>query len=210
LQPIAEYLGIQLTPGMVIDLSSAKYGADSKIAFANQYGEHAITKNFMLRTLFPEARMVEAQGNDATGWEVSRLIEVAPNGWLETGKIDDKASYDDKKDLRGPINVAVALERKYGKKGQRVVVVGNGNFLANTFIGNGGNNDLGINMVNWLAGDDSLITIQPKPLKDVNVMIPNDAWGRLVAMVVFFGFRLALPIALLVAGVVIWWKRRKA
>ncbi|MES2554258.1 MAG: GldG family protein [Pseudomonadota bacterium] len=210
LQPIAEYLGIQLTPGMVIDLSSAKYGADSKIAFANQYGEHAITKNFMLRTLFPEARMVEAQGNDATGWEVSRLIEVAPNGWLETGKIDDKVSYDEKKDLRGPINVAVALERKYGKKGQRVVVVGNGNFLANTFIGNGGNNDLGINMVNWLAGDDSLITIQPKPLKDVNVMIPNDAWGRLVAMVVFFGFRLALPIGLLVAGVVIWWKRRKA
>ena len=106
--------------------------------------------------------------------------------------------------------MAVALERKYGKKGQRVVVVGNGNFLANTFIGNGGNNDLGINMVNWLAGDDSLITIQPKPLKDVNVMIPNDAWGRLVAMVVFFGFRLALPIGLLVAGVVIWWKRRKA
>lgn len=210
LQPIAEYLSLQITPGMVIDLSSAKYGADSKIAFANQYGEHAITKNFMLRTLFPEARMVEAQGNDANGWEVSRLIEVAPNGWLETGPIDAKVSYDEKKDLRGPINIAVALERKYGKKGQRVVVVGNGNFLSNTFIGNGGNNDLGINIVNWLAGDDSLITIQPKPLKDVNVMIPNDAWGRLVAMAVFFGFRLALPIALLVAGVVIWWKRRKA
>lgn len=210
LQPIAEYLGLQITPGMVIDLSSAKYGADSKIAFANQYGEHAITKNFMLRTLFPEARMVEAQGNDANGWEVSRLIEVAPNGWLETGPIDAKVSYDEKKDLRGPINIAVALERKYGKKGQRVVVVGNGNFLSNTFIGNGGNNDLGINIVNWLAGDDSLITIQPKPLKDVNVMIPNDTWSRLVAMAVFFGFRLALPIGLLIAGVVIWWKRRKA
>ena len=151
--------------------------------------------------------MVEAQGNDATGWEVSRLIEVAPNGWLETGKIDDKVSYDDKKDLRGPINIAVALERKYGKKGQRVIVVGNGNFLANTFIGNGGNVDLGINMINWLAGDDSLITIQPKPLKDVNVLIPNNS---LMAMAVFFGSRWILSIGLLVAGVLIWWKRRKA
>jgi len=210
LQPVAEYLGLQLTPGMVIDLSSAQQGADSKVAFANQYGEHAITKTFMLRTLFPEARMVEAHGNDDNGWEVSRLIEVAANGWLETGAVDGKQTYDEKKDIKGPINIAVALERKYGKKGQRVIVVGNGNFLSNTFMSNGGNLDLGVNMVNWLAGDDRLITIQPKPLRDVNVNIPTTAWGRFVAMAVFFGFRLVLPIALLIAGVVIWWKRRKA
>jgi len=115
--------------------------------------------------------------------------------------VDGKQSYDEKKDIRGPINVAVALERKYGKKGQRVVIVGNGNFLSNTFISNGGNLDLGVNMVNWLAGDDSLITIQPKPLKDVNVNIPTTPWGQFVAMLVFFGFRLILPLALLIAGV---------
>ena len=135
---------------------------------------------------------------------------MAPNGWLETGKTDGKPSFDDKTDLRGPINIAVALERKYGKKGQRVVVVGNANFLSNTFVGNGGNLDLGVNIVNWLAGDDRLITIQPRPLKDVNVIIPTDAWNRFLAIVVFFGFRLALPILLLVAGIVIWWRRRKA
>src|SRR5450830_1248673 len=86
LQPIADYLGLKVTPGMVVDLSSAQYGADAKIAFASQYGEHAITKNFMLRTLFPEARMVSAQGTDDNGWEVSNVSLVAPNGWLETSK----------------------------------------------------------------------------------------------------------------------------
>ena len=210
LQQVAEYLGLQVTPGMVIDLASAQQGADSKIAFANQYGAHAITKSFMLRTLFPEARMVEAHGTYDNGWSVTRLIEVAANGWLETGKIDSKLSYDEKKDIKGPINIAVALERKYGKKGQRVVVVGNGNFLANTFVTNGGNLDLGVNIVNWLAGDDNLITIQPVPLKDVNVNIPTTAWGQIVAMAVFFGFRLILPILLLVIGLIIWWKRKKA
>jgi ABC-type uncharacterized transport system involved in gliding motility auxiliary subunit len=210
LQPVAEYLGLEVTPGMVVDLSSAQYGADSKVAFASSYGEHAITKNFMLRTLFPEARKIEAHGTDDNGWQVSHLVEVAPNGWLETGKIDDKVSFDDKKDIRGPINIAVALERKYGQKGQRVVVVGNGNFLSNTFIANGGNLDLGVNIVNWLAGDDRLISIQPKPLKDVNVMIPSDAGGKILAALIFFGFRLILPVALLIAGIVIWWKRRKA
>ena len=149
------------------------------------------------------------------GCVISNLISVAPNGWLETSKIEpsssgSKVSFDEKKDIRGPINIAVALERKYGKKGQRVVVVGNGNFLANTFVGNGGNLDLGVNIVNWLAGDDNLITIQPKLLKDVNIHIPEDTISRWIAVFVFFGFRLILPIGLLVAGVVIWWKRRKA
>jgi len=90
-----------------------------------------------------------------------------------------------------------------------VVVIGSGGFLANTFIANGGNLDLGINIVNWLAGDDNLITIQPKPLKDASVIIPSDASGKALAILVFFGFRLGLPIALLIAGVVIWLKRRK-
>ncbi|HEY8353897.1 MAG TPA: GldG family protein [Methylophilaceae bacterium] len=212
LEPLAEYLNLQVTPGVVIDLSSTQYGADPKVAFANAYGEHAITKNFMLRTLFPEARMIDATDSFEYGWKVSRLIEVAPNGWLETGKIDanSKVTYDSKTDIAGPINIAVALERTYGKKGQRVVVVGNGNFLSNTFIGNGGNLDLGVNIVNWLAGDDDLITILPKPLKDVNVVIPSDAWNRFLAMAIFFGFRFVLPLILLVAGVLIWWKRRKA
>ncbi len=209
LQPIAEYLGLQLVPGMVIDLSAKQYNADVKMAIASQYGEHPINKNFMLRTFFPEARMIDAQDSFEWGWKVSRLIDVAPNGWLETGKLDGNISFD-KSDIRGPINIAVALERVYGKKGQRVVVVGNGNFLSNTFIGNGGNLDLGINMVNWLAGDDNLITIQPKPLRDVNVIIPSGGWSKFVVLTIFFGFFLGLPLILMIVGIVIWWKRRKA
>lgn len=208
LQPLAEHLGIQLTPGTVVDLSSSQYGADQKIAFASQYGEHPITKNFQLRALFPEARQIDV--SDTGGdWQVTRLVDVAPNGWLETGDINGKVSFDDKRDIAGPINIAVAMERKAENITQRVVVVGNGNFLANTFLANGGNLDLGVNIVNWLAGDDNLITIQPRPIKDANVTIPADSWNRFLAMAIFFGFRLVLPIVLLVTGVLIWWRRRK-
>jgi ABC-type uncharacterized transport system involved in gliding motility auxiliary subunit len=210
LEPIAEYLGLQLVPGMVMDLSSDQYNADARMAIASQYGQHPINTNFMLRTFFPEARLVDAQDSYEWGWKVSRLIDVAPNGWLETGEIGEKVSFDDKSDIRGPINIAVALERVYGKKGQRVVVVGNGNFISNTFITNGGNLDLGLNMVNWLAGDDDLISIQPKPLRDVNVIIPDGGWSKFVVLVIFFGFFLGLPLILLITGIVIWWKRRKA
>ncbi|TSA49863.1 MAG: ABC transporter [Nitrosomonadales bacterium] len=209
LQPLAEQLGLALTPGTVVDMSAKDNGADIKIAFSNQYAQHPITNSMVnLRTLFPLARQIDANSPDGT-WTITRLIDVAPNGWLETDKLDGKISFNDKRDIRGPINVAVAMERKVQNKNQRVVVVGNGSFLANTFIANGGNLDLGVNMVNWLAGDDSLIAIQPKPLKDVNLIIPSDTKNRILAVLVFFGFRLFLPIGLLVAGVMIWLRRRK-
>jgi len=202
LQPLAEYLGLVLTPGIAVDPASSQNGIDPRTVIGRQYTEHAITKDFKLLTAFPESRQIEV--NDATGdWQVTRLISVAQNGWLETGKPDAKIDFDAKRDIPGPINIAVAMERKAENITQRVVVIGNGSFLANSFVANGGNLDLGINIVNWLAGDDKLITIQPKPLKDVSVSI-TPTQGTLI----FGGFVLVLPLAFLVAGIVIWRRRR--
>ena len=89
-------------------------------------------------------------------------------------------------------------------------MIGNASFLSNNFITSGGNLDLGINMINWLVGDDSLITIQPTPLKDVNVTIPSDAKSVFVAWTVFHMFQFFIPIGLFILGFLFWFRRRKA
>ncbi len=212
LKEVADYIGLQVSPGIAMDTASAQYGADARVSFASLYGEHAITRNFMLRTLFPEAHQVTAVGTDENGWKVSNLVEVAPNGWLLSAPLakDAKPTFNEKTDKRGPVNIGVALERIYGKKGQRIVVMGNANFLSNTFITNGGNLDLGINIVNWLAGDDKLITIQPMPLKDINMTIPDTRLGVATAWIVFHAFQYFIPLGMMIAGFMFWWKRRKA
>ena len=215
LDEVADYLGIKVSPGIVVDMTATQYGADPKVAFNSMYGDHAITRNFLLRTLFPQAHEIDAKASYDFGWKVGRLVDVAPNGWLESEKIEagvqnKKVSFDIETDKRGPINVGVALERIYGKKGQRVVVMGNANFLSNTFITNGGNLDFGINIVNWLAGDDELITIQPMPLKDANITIPSTDAGRMLAWTVFHGFQFIIPLGFIIAGFWLWWRRRKA
>lgn len=212
---VADYLGITVSQGIAVDMSASQYGADAKVAFASFYGDHPITRNFQLRTLFPEAREIDAKASYDFGWKVGRLVEVAPNGWLESSKIDpgvknQKVVFDEATDKRGPINIGVSLERTYGKKGQRVVVMGNGNFLSNTFITNGGNLDFGLNIVNWLAGDDSLITIQPMPLKDANVTITNTVTAKVVAWTVFHAFQFFIPLGFFAAGFWFWWRRKKA
>jgi ABC-type uncharacterized transport system involved in gliding motility auxiliary subunit len=212
LDEIAAYLGLIVSSGQVIDPAEKVEGGNENIASASSYGEHAITKNFMLGTRFSNAHEVNAKGTLDNGWEVSKLIEVSPNGWLESTQVmtDQKPTFDKSKDKPGPINIAVALQRVYGKKGQRVVVVGNGNFLSNTFITNGGNLDLGINMINWLSGDDKLISIQPMPLKDVNVTIPDNKISFIIAWTVFHSFEYFIPIGFFVLGILFWFKRRKA
>lgn len=215
LNEVADYLGMTVSPGIAVDLSAAQFKEDAKVAFASAYGDHPITRNFLLRTQFSEAHEIDAKASYELGWKVGRLVDVAPNGWLESDKIvnggkNQKAVFDNKKDKPGPINIGVALERAYGKKGQRVVVMGNASFLSNTFITNGGNLDFGINIINWLAGDDSLITIQPMPLKDINVTIPNDRKSFVIAWTVFHGFQYIIPLVFFILGFFFWWKRRKA
>lgn len=212
LDEIATYLGLSVSSGQVIDPADRSEGSNENIAYASSYGEHAITKNFMLGTRFSNAHEVNAKGTLDNGWEVSKLIEVSPNGWLESTQVmaNQKPTFDKSKDKPGPINIAVALQRVYGKKGQRVVVVGNGNFLSNTFIINGGNLDLGINMINWLSGDDNLISIQPMLLKDVNVTIPDNKISFIIAWTIFHSFQYFIPIGFFVVGILFWFKRRKA
>ena len=200
LAPIAEMLGLVLTPGIVADPEAARYGAPPALAVAAVYGRHAITDGFNLITIYPQARQVETIEND--DWRVRPLIEVAPRGCVKTGKLEGRC--DKNRDIVGPITIASAFERAVGDRQQRVVVVGNGHFLSNAFIGNGGNRDLGVNMVNWLAGDDRMIVIQPRGAADSALDI-----DQVTLYLIAFSFLIAAPLAFMITGLAIWWRRRR-
>ena len=85
-----------------------------------------------------------------------------------------------------------------------MVVVGSGHFLANTYLGNGGNLELGLNIVNWLAGDDAFVSIAPRTLVDGQLSLSR---GSLLAIAL--GFLFIMPLALFAAGGYLWWRRRK-
>lgn len=203
LQPIAELLGLVLGPGTVVDPTLQPRSGPPVFASATSYARHPIFGDFQLNTLFPYARQIGVNENNE--WRITRLIEVAPRGWVEMGKLGDKITFDTTRDIPGPVNIALALERSVNDRTQRVVVIGSGSFLANTFLGNGGNVDLGVNVVNWLAGDDALIAIQPRPSLDSNLEL-----GRGAQYLILFGFLILLPLIFVFTGVVIWWRRRKA
>ncbi|MCC7486551.1 MAG: GldG family protein [Burkholderiales bacterium] len=203
LQPLAEDLGLVLTPGTVIDPALAPRSGPPVYALGTTagYGRHPVLDSLDLNTLFPNARQIGTIESDA--WRVVPLVQVAQRGWVEVGKLEGEITFEKDRDFPGPVNIATAFERMVGDRQQRVVVVGNGAFLSNTFLGNGGNLDLGVNLVNWLSGDDRLITVQPRPAPDSNLDMPP-----MMLYLIAFTFLIALPLAFTVTGVLVWWRRR--
>lgn len=202
LRPVAEMLGLVLSPGVVIDPAAKELGFAPATAVAAQYGPHAATARFDLVTVFPRARAIGV--NDDPAWHVTPLVETSARSWVESGVADEHATFDPQRDVAGPVVIGRALERE-GKDGrQRIAVIGSGDFLANAYLGNAGNLDLGINLVNWLAGDAHLIAIQPKRTIDAALSL-----GKSAAMALALGFLIGLP-ALFLGIAVFVWRRRNA
>ncbi|MDE2117073.1 MAG: GldG family protein [Betaproteobacteria bacterium] len=202
LERLAEKLGLLLTPGIVIDPAAEEMRAPATWALGAGYPPHAVTQNFNLITAFPSARAIGWE--EGKEWQHTTLVEAAPRGWVSSRTLQGKPKFNKDSDIPGPVTIALALQRNINDREQRVVIVGSGSFLANAYSGNGGNIDLGINMVNWLSNEEKLISIQPRAVKDGAVNLSKTQLG-----IISGGLLIALPLLLALVGGVMWWRRRR-
>jgi gliding motility-associatede transport system auxiliary component len=201
LLPLTEKLRLVLTPGVVVDPQAEQLKAPVTFALGAIYGQHEITQHFNYITVFPFARQIAFNENDE--WRTVPLVDVASNGWVESGSLDEAITFDQNEDVSGPVTIAVALTRQVDHREQRIIVVGSGHFLANSYLGNGNNLDFGINMINWLTGDEDLVSIQPRATVDNQLVFSETALGSIVIIFLFI-----LPSLFLMSGAVIWWRRK--
>lgn len=205
LQPIAEYLDFEFVPGTIVDPTTQLFGVrDPRMAIVTSYNVHPVTRNFKEMTIFPQAEGIDI--DESEKWKSSSLLQTAPGSWSETGVMKGQLELNRGEDISGPLTIAAAFTRDTGNgdKEQRIIVVGDGDFLSNTYIGNVGNLDLGMNMINWLSNQDSFIAIPAKTANDITLQI-----APVTAAVIGFGFWLLFPLVLLGIGVVVWLRRRR-
>jgi ABC-type uncharacterized transport system involved in gliding motility auxiliary subunit len=200
LQPLAEKLEVTLTPGVVVDPQAQQLKLPITVALGANYGQHPVTHNFDYITMFPFARQIIVNENEV--WHSVSLVEAAHRGWVETGKQDSGIVFDKMYDVSGPVSIAATLRRTLQDREQRIAVIGSGNFLANTYLGNGNNLDFGINLVNWLTGDENLIAIQPRAILDSNLVLSEST-----LIIITGGFLIVLPLVFLASGLISWWLR---
>ncbi len=204
LEPLAEKLGLSLMPGTVVDPDAEQARVPPTWTLGANYLPHAITNDFNYPTVFPFARAVGHEDNQP--WHYSILVNAAPHGWVSEypPRENAKPKFNKNRDVPGPVDIALALEREVDHHAQRIVVVGSGSFLANQYSGNGSNLELGVNMVNWLGKQDNLIFIPPRASKDDTVTLSKTQLSTIAISLI-----IVLPLTLALAGGALWWRRRR-
>jgi ABC-type uncharacterized transport system involved in gliding motility auxiliary subunit len=216
LQPVAEELGISFLPGVVVDANTQLLGIDDPaFALVADYPPHPVTNELDTLTLFPRAVALEHGGGD---WRAQPMLETLPRSWTETGPLSGTIRVDaDLGERPGPLMIGLGLTRARSTTSdsetsdaqtdtgeQRVAVIGDGDFLANAYLGNGGNLALGMNLINWLANDDRFIAIKPVAAVDAGLQLT-----ALSSTLISAGFLVIIPLGLVGTGITIWLRRRK-
>jgi ABC-type uncharacterized transport system involved in gliding motility auxiliary subunit len=216
LDPLARSLGLVFRPGMIMDPNISRVGMmlfgtdDPRIALVTSYPAHAPVDGFAFNTLFPMSQSVTRVDRDSP-WQTTAFLKTLSNTWQETGQQTGQITFDDS-DIAGPLSLGLALSRSPpGDKpvsasgdDQRLVVIGDGDFLSNAFLGLGGNLQLAMNIINWLGSDDQLVDVPVRTAMDGTLELDSTA-----VMLIGGGFLLVLPLGLLGSGLLIWWRRRR-
>lgn len=212
---IAARFGIELGNGYIIDFVSRIFGGSLTMPLITKYAVHEITTNFRPATLFSTVRPVKKM--DAPGYVVVELAQTGEQSFSTRQKLTstEKIKFDPQKDTKGPITVAaVSTSRPKFEPDQdnpgkpevssRLVVFGDSDFATNSLFNFSGNSDFILNVINWLSQEKDLIAIRPKARAPSLVHL-TPVQGKLI----FYLSVMGLPLAILIFGLGIWWRRRR-
>lgn len=171
------------------------------------YGRHPIVESFgSVMSIFPLARSVATAEEFPEGADIRELFTTEDeNSWAETRleELTERGGPAPDHTL-GPIGLAVAATIPRGEEASRFVVVGDSDFIANELTSAPLlNADLFLNMTNWVAQDEDLISIRPREPEDRRIALSARERTN-----VFFLSLFIIPGVVVVTGVSAWWGRR--
>jgi ABC-type uncharacterized transport system involved in gliding motility auxiliary subunit len=177
---LAEY-GVTLLDGIVIeaDPRGTLFG-DPVSPVVAQFPAHKIT-NGLLPVVFASVKPLELADDTAEGISLSPLALTSQRSWAKMGALDPSGGlqFEEGKDLEGPVALAAVVYKAIASgsasgapgtvqaaadepRSTRLVVLGDADFGSNQYLPQSGNAELLMNSVNWLAEEESLISIRPR------------------------------------------------
>lgn len=210
---LAQKYGLNFAKGVAIDAGLSLRG-DPRALVVDQYQPGPITQGLNGKaTVFPYSASIDLPREPKPNVQVTVLARTTDRSWLETDQ--QVAQFDEGKDVRGPLPIAVSVAvdpsteppgggEQSAENGARLIFVANVDFMANAWLDQAlFNRDLFLNMVNWLTEDENLIAIRAKGTNDDSLLLSASQSNLALLLSV-----VALPLAVLVTGGVVYWRRR--
>jgi ABC-2 type transport system permease protein len=211
LEAFAAQHGVRLGDNLVVDPPHASdvEGPSVWAAGPPNYSGHPLMRRFGGRlTYWPRTREVAAGEAAPVGLAVRVLVSSSADGWGETdlptirGEAD--LTFDPARDRKGPVAVAVAVEKG---SAPQAVFLGTGRLIMNYRLAGALLRDYDADFVRsaiaWLTEREARVGVAPK--------IPARTALALTGSTVSWAFRLfviGLPALVLIAGALVWTRRR--
>ena len=206
IQQLTDITGVRPDEGVIIDTAGQLLGINDPtitLTTARLYPLHTATADFDMTVFFPKATALLSEGHK--DWKTKVLLQSGSHTWLEKGELQGSIDFDAGSERQGPLHLGISLERELNGVQQRLVIIGDGDFLSNTYIGNHGNMELGIRLVNWLTHDEEFINLPQRVIEDSQLNMSQVLTGTFGVLLL-----LVFPAGYLIAGFVTWWRRKNA
>jgi ABC-type uncharacterized transport system involved in gliding motility auxiliary subunit len=204
--------GVETRNDIVLDPARTMTGREVFVSGYNT--KHPITgKLGTTAAIFHLPRSVEpglgqSRGDDRP--QVTSLAFSSDSSWSESRPDQSPAKFDENADLRGPVSMAVAVEKGATPglldmqiRPTRMVVFGDSGFVSNGGL-TGGDTSLFMSSLNWLLSREQLMAIAPKHAADTRLKLTRSDTRRL-----FWSTVCGIPALAALFGILLWLFRRK-
>lgn len=205
---MADY-GVSESEGIVVEGSSSYYAFQTPYYLLPDLMSHSITSPLMsdgYYILMPIAHGLTVAGELPETVEVSTLLQTSDGAFSKVDGYSLSTYEKEDGDINGPFKLGVAVTDTIDDGLEsKIIWFSSGGLVddsSNEKV-SGGNEDLFLNAVNWLCGQDSSISIRAKSLSYEYLTMDSGTAAGLSLLVVGL-----IPAACLVAGIVIVYRRK--
>lgn len=216
LNPITQSLGVTFMPGMLVK-PSKKFQPNLLLLKPTRESEEIA---FHFKSIRQNKQVLPMTTGSALSYTADKGFKVttlfasdSTGGWLETETtnfIDDTVRLNPQAgEVAQSYPTALALERKINGKNQRIIVVGDADYLSNGELNmnrkdvKSGNFGFISGSFYWLTDEELPIDMRRPPLPDNSLRLGKTGWA-----VSNFSLKWLFPIALMCCGLFIWIRRK--
>lgn len=198
--------GLTMNNNLVIDRIKNANGSNGTVPVIHKFdANHPITKDFKGTVFLPLVSSLEiiSDSEESRYWKMLAVSNLFPAAWAETSKneiVNMKMTFTEGEDIKGPVGYIAA----YDDEKSKIIAFGNSTFVINTYRKFPQNFMMFLNSINWVAGEERLISFNSPVIEDRPVFMSQNQVGLIFYFTIIF-----CPLVLIIVAFVLYKRRQK-